>query len=126
MPRRLPIRHHRLCVVASPARAGSERRRHPRLGGGPPLTIRGLHAAVEDVSRSGLRLLVAMSLREGERYQITLVDGLDGSSRSLEAEVIWYRPGHAGLRWVTLEVELDRWLEQRFRAWVSAAAGLRA
>lgn len=104
-----PVRHTRA--------AATDRRRHDRLGNCPPLSVSGLPAAVYDVSRTGICLLVRAPLNAGEQYHLVLHDAIDQSALPMVAEVIWYRHGRAGLRWVDLSRDQDRWLFGRFEVW---------
>lgn len=97
-----------------------ERRRHPRIGDCPPLHVRGLRATVHDISRSGISLVLDETVEVGDRCRLGLEDAMDGSVQEIEAEVVWCRERRAGLAWVSLSSEQDRWLFHRFLAWASA------
>lgn len=99
-----------------------ERRSQPRLDC-PPLFVDGLPALVHDVSRTGLSILVDVSLLPGEVHRLILTDAIDESSQMLEAEVVWYDGVRAGLRWCNLNSEQDAWLRHRFEAWLGALVG---
>jgi hypothetical protein len=100
----------------------TERRRAARLDC-PPLFVDGLSAVVQDVSRSGIALLVDHPVRQGEVYRLTLTDAIDESFETLQAEVVWYHSKKAGLRWCNLSLEQELWLGQRFKAWLGALVG---
>lgn len=99
-----------------------ERRRQPRLAC-PPLFVDGLPALVHDVSRTGLSILVDVSVQPGEVYRLILTDAIDESTQLLEAEVVWFDGTRAGLRWCNLNAEQDNWLRYRFEAWLGALVG---
>jgi len=95
----------------------ADRRRQDRLGNCPPLSVSGLAAAVYDVSRTGVSLLVQEPLRIGDRFHLVLTDTMDQTTLSVDAEVIWCRQGRAGLRWLELSLEQDMWLLNHFQTW---------
>lgn len=100
-----------------------ERRSEARIGDCPPLLVFGLRATVQDISRGGVCLAVHGTLPREKPYLLVLRDTLDGSLQEMEAEVVWCRDGHAGLRWTALTTEQDDWLARRFSAWLAARDG---
>jgi hypothetical protein len=96
----------------------ADRRRHDRLSDCLPLQVGGLAARVHDISRRGICLILEEPVAGGDRYRLSLKDTLDGSSVSIEGEVVWSVNDRAGLRWVELSKEQDRWLFQRFTVWL--------
>jgi hypothetical protein len=105
------------------APAATDRRRHPRIGDGPPLLVRNLDAYVHDISRSGICLVPATPMAPGERPVLQLEDALDHSTQEIEGEVLWSLAGRAGLRWITLSEAVDRWLARRFELWLAPQPG---
>jgi hypothetical protein len=100
-----------------------ERRRSPRHADCPPLQVVGLKAIVHDVSRTGVCLVVEDLLETGTRLGLVLQDALNHSRQAFDAEVVWTMSGRAGLRWLNLTPEQDRWMFDRFRAWLAALDG---
>jgi hypothetical protein len=94
-----------------------ERRQHARLPD-PPLFVSGLWATVSDVSTGGVCLALNDRVLPGERYELILTDGLFPFTIEMQAEVVWARPGRAGLRWVEVTAEQEVWLQERFHAWL--------
>jgi hypothetical protein len=66
---------------------------------------------------------VRSPLPVGEQYPIVLEDGIDGSTISIVAEVMWTRQGRAGLRWVELTAQQDVWLLNHFQSWFQHMQG---
>jgi hypothetical protein len=88
----------------------------------PPVRITGVQATVHDISRSGICLDIQETLHPGERRTLRLDDELDGSTQEFEAEVVWAHSARAGLRWLQLSREQDRWLFQRFLPWMGGGS----
>jgi hypothetical protein len=107
----------------SPAQnAGANRREHERITA-PPLFVSGVWATVCDISQGGICLRLKERLEPGARYELILTDGLNSHTQEVGAEVVWCGGGRAGLRWVGLEPEQQRWLNQRFQAWLRERDG---
>lgn len=105
-----------------PKPARTDRRSDLRLDC-PPLRLTGLRATVYDVSRNGLCVHALVPVEHGQHYHLLLRDDLDSSTCEIDAEVVWHTEGRAGLRWVGLTNEQDRWLLRRFQAWLGALHG---
>jgi hypothetical protein len=60
----------------------------------------------------------AQPLSAGQRLRLVLTDALDDSRQEMIAEAIWCAGRKAGLRWVDMTQEQDRWLLSRFKAWL--------
>jgi hypothetical protein len=99
-----------------------ERRRQPRLAC-PPLFVDGLPALVQDVSRTGISILVDVPLIPGDTHRLILTDAIIESTQLLDAEVVWFDGERAGLRWCNLNAEQNSWLRSRFEAWFGALEG---
>jgi hypothetical protein len=95
----------------------AERRRHPRLPN-PPLEVNTEgRLAVQDISRGGICLAAGQPLAVGSCWELILTDGILFFTQTMAAEVVWYRAGVAGLRWLDLDERQQQWLEERFRQW---------
>jgi hypothetical protein len=121
-----PSAPNRLSSGATPT-GTADRRHDPRLGGCPPLHVGGVRATVHDISRNGICLILEGpqdgTLDCGTQHHLVLTDSLDDSRQEMDAEVVWNIQNRAGLRWVSLTPEQDRWLLARFRAWLGALDG---
>jgi len=101
------------------AAAGEDLRRHPRIPE-PPLQVSGVRGCVRDVSLGGFCLDTLEVLQPGEQYELILTDAWCPFPQQLRAAVVWCEEGRAGLEWVQLDQEQQRWLETRFDDWLTA------
>lgn len=85
--------------------------------------LEGVPGFVRDVSRTGVSLMLSCPVNPGTRWPLRLVDALDGSSQSFDAEVVSCRNGRARLDWTGLTPEQDAWLAERFVTWAAALEG---
>lgn len=94
----------------------AQRRVHPRIAA-PAVVISGDWCSVQDISLGGICLHQKAPLEAGEIYTLVLTDLMLGDSVALEAEVVWYRSGRMGLRWVGLEESHKKWLGKHSDDW---------
>lgn len=125
----------------------ANRRRHPRVIE-PPLVVSELGlvrdnslegfpvliepalpvgdlCVIRDISMGGVSVYLDMPIRSGEQYEMALRDGSRGSTQCLEAEVVWAGGRAAGLRWVGLSREQQRWLTGLLSQWQEPRATVR-
>jgi hypothetical protein len=70
------------------------------------------HGAIYDISTGGVCLAAATPLSKGSAYTLVLTNGWRRDSQTLQARVLWWRKGRAGLEWVDLLPDQRRWLEE--------------
>jgi hypothetical protein len=93
-----------------------ERREYPRELA-PPMQVCGECRNVVDVSLGGICLDLELPVAPGRRYGLILADTLLHHSKELQAEVVWYTGGRAGLQWVDLTDDQTAWLRERCEEW---------
>ena len=108
--------------IGNPAAVGEpegqlpDTRQHPRVFN-PPLHVSGIWGTVYDVSEGGICLVTTTPLQAGDQYELILTDCLVHFTKEIRAEVVWYRRGRAGLRWIDLAPDQLLWLDGAFACW---------
>src|SRR5205823_4040354 len=69
--------------------------------------------SIRDVSMGGIGLARVLPRGAGERYILALKGRDSGESQVLEAQVVWFRGGQAGLRWFPLDLDQQQWLRDQ-------------
>jgi hypothetical protein len=111
--------------LGGPYGAGGERRACQRISE-PPVTLQGpVRAAVQDMSLGGICLRIERPLPAGQCFRLLVGDEPSHQECALQAEVMWCAGGRAGLRWVDLSGDQQRWLRELFRGWRSEACAAR-
>ena len=93
------------------------RRNHPRVPR-PPLSVSGLSGRVQDISLTGICLVLDAPVQVGECYDLILTDELSGDYRWIQSQVMWCTDDRAGLAWVELSEDEETWLIHRFQRWL--------
>ena|SRR5688500_1281345 len=70
---------------------------------------------VVDISLSGACVAARELPQVGQQITVVLTDEVDYHTAMIDAEVVWRREAQAGLRWVTVDPQEQRWLEERCR-----------
>lgn len=122
-----------------PDAEGINRRSHPRVNE-PPLVVRELglvrdismegfpvqiqpalpvgdSCVIRDISLGGISVYLDMPIRNGEQFEMALSSGSGGRTRHFGAEVVWAGGRAAGLRWVGLSRDQQRWLKGLISEW---------
>lgn len=89
----------------------SQERAHRRLS--VPSLVVEAPGAIRDISLGGISLDRVPARRVGERCRLKLTDIFQDECCEMDAEVVWFRHGRIGLRWVSLTCAQERWLQQR-------------
>ena len=96
----------------------AERRRVPRISGGPPLSVDGVAGCIHDVSRHGFCLVTDADVSPGAVLDLLLRDERDRRTCGVTAEVVWRCGERAGFRFVDWTPEQDAWLQACFVSWL--------